>query len=476
MLSPLKDLRPPNAGAEDHEPSEDAIRSTILTAQMRRDRAQLARSAAEIAALRERIAFLENLAPHRAYEQARRAYASLPLVLRENVRRLVGGIPGPTSETPKEPNTALAPRGRALVLDDHWPQPDRDSGSVDVLNLVRSLNHLGFATTLAADRDHHLLSPAREALEREGFRCLGPQDTPSIEVYLTREATRLDLVVLCRGFCGGRFLELTRQHALGARVVFDSIDLTFLREERRARLLGDADALANAASIREREREIILGSDATLVVSRAELDLLEAELPEALVAEMPLARPIAPPSNPFARRAGIGFIGGFAHAPNVDALRSFLTEVWPLLLCKEPGLEMTIVGADMPDELLDGVPGRVSALGHLPDVGPWFESLRLTVAPLRYGAGAKGKVASSLAAGVPCVATPVAAEGMSLSAASGVLIAENAADFASRVLEVHGDEALWDRLSAGALAHARAHLSTEAWRERLDALLRRIGL
>jgi glycosyltransferase involved in cell wall biosynthesis len=118
----------------------------------------------------------------------------------------------------------------------------------------------------------------------------------------------------------------------------------------------------------------------------------------------------------------------------------------------------------------------VRALGHLPDVGPWFEGLRLTVAPLRFGAGAKGKVASSLAAGVPCVATPIAAEGMALSEAAGVLVAGDAAGFAALLVEAYGDAGRWERLSRGGVAYAEAVLSLPGWRARLDGLLREIGL
>jgi len=118
----------------------------------------------------------------------------------------------------------------------------------------------------------------------------------------------------------------------------------------------------------------------------------------------------------------------------------------------------------------------VNALGHMPDVAPWFEGLRLTVAPLRFGAGAKGKVASSLAAGVPCIATSIAAEGMSLSDGAGVLVENDPAAFAARLRDAYTDKALWNRLSAGGLAYAAETLSPSRWQDRLDALLRQIGL
>jgi glycosyltransferase involved in cell wall biosynthesis len=363
-----------------------------------------------------------------------------------------------------------------LVIDDHWPQPDRDSGSIDIVNLVHALDALGFDVILAAARQHDNPSPERDALMRRRLRCLLPSDAASVDEFLVQQGHSLDLCVLCRVYCGGRFLEAVRRHARAARVIFNTIDLAFLREERRAEVTDDTALRAAVRDIRAREEEIIRGSEATLVVSRAEFDLLAEEVSEALVAEMPLARALTPPSTSFARRAGIGFIGGFAHAPNIDGMRYFLAEIWPLVLRDLPDLELTVVGADFPAELLAGVPGRVRSLGHMPNVVPWFEGLRLTIAPLRFGAGAKGKVASSLAAGVPCIATSLAAEGMSLSEAAGVLVENDPAAFAVRLRDVYTDEALWNRLSTGGLAYAAETLSLSRWRDRLDALLRQIGL
>jgi len=452
------------------------IPAATATAQMRRDREALAQAQAQIAELRKTLQYLQNLPPYRVYTRAKRAYQQLPAGMRTWlrrawVRRLEAKPAGPAPAL-----TSQRPRGRALVIDDHWPQPDRDSGSIDIVNLVHALDALGFDVILAAARQHDNPSPERDALMRRRLRCLLPSDAASVDEFLVQQGHSLDLCVLCRVYCGGRFLEAVRRHARAARVIFNTIDLAFLREERRAEVTDDTALRAAVRDVRAREEEIIRGSEATLVVSRAEFDLLAEEVSEALVAEMPLARALTPPSTSFARRAGIGFIGGFAHAPNIDGMRYFLAEIWPLVLRDLPDLELTVVGADFPAELLAGVPGRVRSLGHMPNVVPWFEGLRLTIAPLRFGAGAKGKVASSLAAGVPCIATSLAAEGMSLSEAAGVLVENDPAAFAVRLRDVYTDEALWNRLSTGGLAYAAETLSLSRWRDRLDALLRQIGL
>jgi glycosyltransferase involved in cell wall biosynthesis len=453
------------------------VRAPLLTAQMRRDRDRLAAAQAEIALLQARLARLESLTPTRAYRGAVKLYRQLPVGLRQAVHRLRGShAAGPAPLPEAAPPAGPAPRGRALVIDDNWPRPDRDSGSLDIVNLVQSLDRLGFEVILAAAREHEAEAPARDALVAAGLRCLRPEETPSVEAFLEAQGPTLDLCVLCRVYCGGRFLEPALAQARKARIVFNSVDLHFLRLERQARIEDDAKALAIAQQVRAREEAIIRASDATIVVSATELEFLAREVPEALAVELPLARRLTRPATGFAGRRGIGFIGGFQHTPNVDAVRHFLAEIWPLVLRDLPEMEFSIVGPDFPTELLRGVPGRVRALGHLPDIGPWFEELRLTVAPLRFGAGAKGKVASSLSAGVPCIATPVAAEGMSLTESSGVLVAEDAAAFAALLREAYSDAALWNRLSTDGLAYAARTLSIEAWQARLDGMLRRIGL
>jgi glycosyltransferase involved in cell wall biosynthesis len=467
------DLRPPPPLQRPAavSPTADPIRAEIAIAQMRRDRARLDAAQQEIMALRSGAAARRG--PSRARRVARGLFLRLPPPLRAAI---LGLRARPQAAPPAAPHDPVPVRGRALVIDDHWPQPDRDAGSIEIVNLVEALRALGFEVALAAGLEHGTASPARAALEAAGIRCVTDADAPSLEAYLAREGSGLDLCVLCRVYCGGRFLEEVLRSARKARIVFHSIDLHYLRLERQARLEGGAEAADVARQVRAREEAVMRACDATVVVSDAELRELESAMPDVLAVQLPLARPVVPPATPFAARAGIGFIGSFAHAPNLDAVRHFLAEIWPLVRRDLPELEFTIVGADCPTDLLDGVEGRVRVLGHVPDVGPWFEGLRLTVAPLRFGAGAKGKVASSLAAGVPCVASPVAAEGMALSEACGVLVADDPAAFAAHVVRAHEDPALWAALSRGGVAYARDTLSLPAWRGRLDAMLRLIGL
>ena len=374
------------------------------------------------------------------------------------------------------PDAAAAGRPAALLIDDRWPQPDRDAGSIEVMNLVEALLALGFDVAYAADQEFAGVSPDRTALARRGVRCIGPADAPSVEAFLEQEGRRFSLCVLNRVYGGGRFFEAVRRHCPSARVLFNTIDLCWVRLEREARLRGDDATLEVAASTRAREALLALEADAAIVVSPADRALLAEQTPGAYIVELPLAREVRAPRVSFEARDGIGFVGGFKHAPNLDAVRFFLGEVWPLVLEELPKCRFSVAGPDLPPGALDGAPGTVAYLGHVPDLDPWFEGLRLTVAPLRYGAGLKGKVVSSLAAGVPCVGTSVAMEGMAVRDGGAALVADTPQGLAQRIVAAHSDPALWSRLSAAGLAYVAENLSLAGWRRRLEDALWVLGV
>jgi Glycosyl transferases group 1 len=461
-------------------------RADAANARADRERERAWQATERALAAEARLAEIEASAAWRLTWPARRLAYAVPKPIYNLVRRAPGRLlravrGGPERRPPPPPVSAPTrsepSRGpAALLIDDHWPRPDRDAGSIEIVNLAEALRDLGFEVWFAADRDHATDTgghwPIRDALTARGIRCLRPADAPSVGAFLEQEGTRFALVVLNRVYGGGRFMEDVLRHCTAARIIFNTIDLHHLRLLREADLRGDAPALAAAAAAaREREEALAREADATIVVSETERRLLAASIPGANIVVLPLARDVCPPRTPFEARFGVGFIGGFAHAPNLDAVRFFLAEIWPLVLRGNPRCEFSIVGADLPPAVLDGVSGAVRYHGPVPDAAPWFESLRLTVAPLRFGAGVKGKVVSSLAAGVPCVATPLAIEGMGLRDGDGVLVASSPELLAEHVLRVHDNPCLWADLSAGGLAQVAARFSPVAWRKTLAEAL-----
>src|SRR5262249_28098862 len=149
-----------------------------------------------------------------------------------------------------------------------------------------------------------------------------------------------------------RFLDAVRTYAPRARVLLHTVDLHYLREQRQAALQNDHRLGEAAAQTKAIELETIRACDGTIVVSEFERQLLASSLPEANVFLLPYVMEVAGCAAGFAERNGILFVGGFRHAPNVDAVQFFVREVLPRIRATLPGVPFRVVGSHPPAELL----------------------------------------------------------------------------------------------------------------------------
>ena len=120
---------------------------------------------------------------------------------------------------------------------------------------------------------------------------------------------------------------------------------------------------------------------------------------------------------------------------------------------------------------LSALPG-IEVLGYVQDLRPLYDTSRVSIAPLRFGAGMKGKVGHAMAHGLPVVATPIGAEGMDLKNGRELLVAATVASFADAVLRLMRDDALWLRMQANARAAIESNLSFDVVASRLEKIIR----
>jgi glycosyltransferase involved in cell wall biosynthesis len=176
------------------------------------------------------------------------------------------------------------------------------------------------------------------------------------------------------------------------------------------------------------------------------------------------------PPGPSQRR-GVLFLGGFWHTPNADAAIWFVKDIWPLILSKAPDCRFFIAGSNPgPDILALAKAPNVEVLGYVADLDPLYDSVRICVAPLRFGAGVKGKVGQSMAHGVPVVTTSIGAEGMQLQDGEQLLIADEPESFARHVLALLHDDALWTRTQTQARDFVQTRFSPKALSAKVEAL------
>ena len=360
--------------------------------------------------------------------------------------------------------------GRSLVVD-VWPLPDKDSGSIDTVNLLEALLTLNYKVTfLPANTLSHFGTYTTD-LQRAGVECVYAPYTQSIEQFLTTEGSRFNVVFLRRVEFGGKYLELVRRHCPGATLIFDTVDLHYLREQRRADVEESWEWRLSAAATKELELEYVRRSDATIVVSQYEKMAVEREIPDANVWWLPFWRDIPGRSAAYHERSDILFVGGFLHQPNVDAVRYFLESIWPLVTDRLPQARFLILGSNMPEEFKQFASPSVVPVGFVSSLTPHLGHCRLTIAPLRYGAGIKGKIITSMSHGVPVIATPLAIEGMGCTDGEDILVGDAPSDFADAIVEAYTNEQVWLRLSDNGLALVGSLYSRDAGHARLASLL-----
>ena len=358
---------------------------------------------------------------------------------------------------------------RALVVDALVITPDRDSGSLRMFMLLKILQKLDYKVTFVGNLAYDTCYTP--LLQSQGIECLYAPYVDNLHDYLQHSGKQYQLVILSRADIADQHIDDARSYCTNALVLFDTVDLHFLREQREAELTGSSESMAAAELRRNQELGIARKADCTLVVSQVELELFRETDPDIKVALLSNIHELHGRQAPYPERRNILFIGSFNHPPNPDAMHWFIDEVMPLLQERSPGLKLIIVGGNVPKSLLAKAGPNIEFTGFVADIEPLFNSVRLSVAPLRYGAGVKGKINSSMSYGVPVVATSVAAEGMHLQHGENVMIADSASAFADCILQVNDDENLWYRLSDGGMENIRTCFSPDVAKQQLQEVL-----
>jgi GT2 family glycosyltransferase len=367
-------------------------------------------------------------------------------------------------------------RRRVLVIDHCTPTPNQDAGSVTAFNLMLLLREMGYQVTFIPEDNFLYIPEYTAALQRVGVEVLYAPYVTSVLQHLETCNDRYDLAFLFRPGVVERHVKTIRNHCPKAKVLFHTVDLHFLRMQREAEQQMDNSKLKSANEMKQRELAAISASDATIVHSTAEFELLHTLLPDVRLHVSPLIMDIPGKSHTFAERRDIVFVGGYQHAPNIDAVQYFVLEIMPLLSKKLPGVRFYAVGSKAPAEIQALASEDVIITGFVEDLNHLLDKMRVSVAPLRYGAGIKGKIGTAMAVGLPVVATSLAAEGMSLSVGENILVADGAEEFANTIAKIYRDEALWNHISQNGIEFADKAWGAEATWVTLAGIVADLGM
>lgn len=306
---------------------------------------------------------------------------------------------------------------RILVIDHMVPRYDKDAGAKNVYMYLKAFIEMGLKITFLP-ADYFPYQPYTAELEQMGIEVLyGNYYFKHWKAWLTDNLHYFDYIYLNRPHIAIRFIDIIKDHATG-KIIYFGHDLHYLREQREYEIEKKPELLPSIEKWKKIEFELINAADVVYVVGSYEKEILEKEFPQKPIRSIPIFtyEPLDETFRPnMAEKKDLLFVGGFNHPPNIDAVVWFAAEVFPAIRNRYPDIHWYVVGSNPPEEIISLADEHIIITGFVSDeiLKGYYKTCRLSVVPLRYGAGVKGKVIESIYYQCPVITTPVGAEGIS---------------------------------------------------------------
>ncbi|RZK26906.1 MAG: glycosyltransferase [Flavobacterium sp.] len=336
-----------------------------------------------------------------------------------------------------------------LVIDDYVPYHDKSSGSKRLFELLKLFVEMDFKVIFLPD-DGKLTQPYASELINLGIEVIHAANKKELLQKLNARKDAIKYAWISRPALNLKYQSLLNTNT---RKIFDTVDLHYLRMLRQAESEQNKKLEKSALKTKSIELGLANNSSATITVTNTEKNTLNGEGVENVFV-VPNIHYSSSNNSPvsFIDRTGLLFIGGYKHDPNIDAARWLVNEIMPKIWQKNPSIQLTLLGSDPTDELLGFQSPNIIVPGYIHDVAPYFNSNKIFIAPLRYGAGMKGKIGQSLEFGLPVISTDIGVEGMDLQNEKDVLVANTTTEFVDKVLHLYESEELWNRIRSNSIA------------------------
>jgi GT2 family glycosyltransferase/SAM-dependent methyltransferase/glycosyltransferase involved in cell wall biosynthesis len=307
-------------------------------------------------------------------------------------------------------------RKKTIVVIDHYvPMFDKDAGSRTVFQYLDLFIDMGMNVKFIGD-NFYRHEPYTTILQQKGIEVFyGSYYAENWLKWLTDNEKYVDYIFLNRPHISIKYIDQIKKKMHG-KVFYYMHDLHFVREQKEYEITKEEAKLASALQWKETEYTLFKLSDVVLTPSTKEKEILTEDFPDKSIQVMPafFYPSIAEPIKDFQNRKDLLFIGGFNHTPNVDAILWFADEVFPMIRKKNKDIRLIVVGSHAPEKVTKLASSSIIVKGFVPDqeLEQIYKEVRLSVIPLRYGAGVKGKTAESLSKGLPIVSTSFGIEGL----------------------------------------------------------------
>jgi len=336
-----------------------------------------------------------------------------------------------------------------LVIDHYVPHYDKDAGSRSTFSYLKLLVKMGFNVKFIGD-NFFKHEPYTTELEQLGIEVLyGDYYFNNAMEWLKENGKYFDYVFAHRMHIAPKYFEVLRKYSK-AKIIYIGHDLQFIKSKKEYEFSKDKEHLKNHEKFKKIETAIFNTVDIIYPFSNYEAPLIKEIVPNKVVRDIPVYffDNEYQQKNGYDQRKDILFVGGFGHPPNIDAILWFTSNVLPKVLKENPEIVFHIVGSNPPKEIETLKSKNINVTGFVTDeeLQEYYEKCRVSVIPLRVGAGVKGKLLETMYYKLPTVITTVAAEGVP-DVEKACLITDNNSIFAKNILELYNNKSKWNDYS-----------------------------
>ncbi len=363
-----------------------------------------------------------------------------------------------------------------LFIDTGLPMPDRASADLRMFTIVKLLVGQGHQC-------HYFVinfalwsikaSPADLIRYRNLIEELGIQiHTENLDRILL--SYDFNVIYFKYFYPAEKTIHSIRMLQPNARMVIDSVDIIYARLFTKAKLENNTDYFIEAECIKYRELRTYAQADLIVTITPEDTDILLQDLSDINTFIIPNIHEIHASDDEKTPFPSLIFIGIFSHEPNVDAVLYFYREIWPAIVKKHPDCHWFIIGGKPPPEIQSLACSNIEVIGYVPETLPYLKKSWISIAPLRFGAGMKGKVGEAMAAGIPVVTTDFGAQGLDVINGEQLLVASTANEYAEQVNNLIVDSQKRKHIGDKGLLFIESHYSTQAVSVILDKFINKL--
>lgn len=345
-----------------------------------------------------------------------------------------------------------------IIVDTKLPEYDKDSGSRRLTEIIKLLIKNDIGVFLLADfKEYRFTTDYLQFFRDLGAVVYEPAIDKSGKLITKKDFVEqvlpfADFAWLHRPEIFAKYYPIVKKYKPSAKLFFDMVDFHYLRFKRESELTNDSSVMKKADKFLKLELENCKKADKVIVISDVEKETLQKYYNEEskIISISNIHQYLENNNSPsFDERKDLLFIGGFDHKPNVDAVNYLANEIMPLLWKSNPEISITIIGSNPPESVVNLNSDKFKVLGYAENVTPYFLNSRIFVAPLRYGAGIKGKIGQSLEFGLPLVTTDIGAEGFNFYDNKSIMVGNTSQEIVDNIILLYQSKEVWEKVSSG---------------------------